>query len=172
MPLVSVVITAHNYGKYLRESIESVLSQHFDDYELIIVNDASTDNSGDILRLYESNPKITIINLHTNVGLSKAANISIKRASGDFIIRLDADDYFDENILLILCNFLLRHPAYGMVYPDYYEVTKHRELVDVVRQQKARDEVKLLDRSALAAGALYRNSCYEAIGGLIRPQRK
>ena len=164
MPKISVVITAHNYAKHLPQSIESVLGQTFDDYELIVVDDGSTDHTADVLAKYASHRQVRILRLD-GVGLAKASNSGIRQSTGEYVIRLDADDYFDENILLVLGNVLDHHAEYGMVFPDYYRVSKYGEVIDQVRQQKVNDEVKLLDRSALAAGALYRRSCYEAIGG-------
>ena len=164
MPKVSVIITAHNYGKYLPQAVGSVLNQTYDDYEIVIVNDGSTDDTVKILDNYKDIEKIKIVNLN-GVGLAKAANSGIRSSNGKYIIRLDADDYFDENILLVLSRVLDRNNEYGMVYPDYYRVNKYNEIIDQVRQQKVNDEVKLLDRSALAAGAMFRRKCYDAIGG-------
>ena len=78
---------------------------------------------------------------------------------------MDADDYFDENILLVESNILDKHPEIGQVYPDYYRVNQYGEIIEHVRLPKVHDEIKLLDRSPLAAGAMYRKSCYLAIGG-------
>ena len=164
MKKISVIITAHNYAKYLPQSVNSVLGQTYDDFEIVIVNDGSTDHTDKVLQRYKDTEKVNIINLD-GVGLATAANAGIRASSGEYIIRLDADDYFDENILLILSNILDKSPEYGMVFPDYYRVNNHGEIIDQVRQPKINDEVKLLDRSALAAGAMYRKSCYEAIGG-------
>lgn len=161
---VSVVITTHNYAKFLPQAIGSVLNQSYDDYEFVVVNDGSTDDTGTVLSRFEAVEKLHIITLE-GVGLAKSANIGIRSSRGKYVIRLDADDYFDENILMILSNILDRHPEYGMVYPDYYQVNKYGEIISQVRQQKINDEVKLLDRSPLAAGAMYRRECYDAIGG-------
>ena len=161
---VSIIITAHNYGKYLRQCIESALNQHYDDYEVIIVNDGSTDYTKNILKVYETNPRVKIFNLG-GIGLAAASNYGIKNSGGEYIIRLDADDYFDENILLIESNILDKHPEIGQVYPDYYRVNQYGEIIEHVRLPKVHDEIKLLDRSPLAAGAMYRRSCYLAIDG-------
>lgn len=161
----SIIITAHNYGKYVREAINSALAQNFNEpYEIVIVNDGSTDNTKDILATFESTDCIKVIEL-PGVGLASACNAGINASCGEYIIRLDADDWFDENILLVQSNILERRPDIGMVYPDYYQVDKFGNIIDHVRLQKIHDEVKLLDRSALAAGALYRRSCYDAVGG-------
>ncbi|MEO5335327.1 MAG: glycosyltransferase [Magnetospirillum sp. WYHS-4] len=164
MTKVSVIITCHNYGRYLAQAIESVLQQTFRDFEIIVVDDGSTDNTPDVIKVFAHHPMVRTLRLD-GIGLARSANAAIRASSGEYIIRLDADDYFDENILLVLANILDRHAEYGMVFPDYYQVTQYGEVIDQIRQPKVNDEVKLLDRSALAAGALYRRSCYEVIGG-------
>ncbi len=165
-PKVSVVITARNYGKYICQCIDSVINQRYDDHEIIVVNDGSTDNTAVILADYERKypGKLGVITLD-GVGLAGACNRGIRASRGEYIVRLDADDYFDENLLLLESNILDSDPHIHMVYPDYYRITRHGEIIDYCRLSKANVEVKLLDRSPLAAGAMYRRECYDAIGG-------
>ncbi|HDI13154.1 MAG TPA: glycosyltransferase family 2 protein, partial [Hadesarchaea archaeon] len=80
MPKVSIIITAHNYGKYLEQCLESALNQNYDDYEVIVVNDGSTDNTAEILRKYED--RVKVINL-PGLGLAAACNRGIAAASGE-----------------------------------------------------------------------------------------
>jgi CMP-N-acetylneuraminic acid synthetase len=165
MAKVSVVVTAHNYGKYLPKCIESILDQNYQDYELIVVNDGSTDNTAEIIRHYQNKcDKMKSVELKGE-GLACACNAGIKMAVGEYIIRLDADDYFDENILMIESNILDNRPEIGMVYPDYYRINQYGEIIEHVRLPRVNDEIKLLDRSPLAAGAMFRKACYEKIGG-------
>lgn len=165
-PKVSVVVTAHNYGKYLPQALDSVINQRYSDWEMIVVNDGSTDNTQEILAGYQERlgNKMKILTLN-GVGLAKASNAGIKLSQGQYIIRLDADDYFDENIFLIEATILDNDPHIHMVFSDYYRINKYGEVIDAYRLQKVNDEVKLLDRSPLAAGAMYRRECYDAIGG-------
>ena len=165
-PKVSVVVTAHNYAKYLSQCLDSVIKQHFQDWELIVVDDGSTDHTPEILDRYQDQypEKIKVLTLES-VGLAKACNIGIRASQGRYVIRLDADDYFDENILLVESNILDTKPDVHMVYPDYYIISKHGEILDSYRLTRVNDEVKLLDRSPLAAGAMYRRECYDAVGG-------
>jgi len=162
--LVSIIITAHNYAKYLSQCIDSALNQNFENYEIIVVNDGSTDHTKDVLKNYESNNKIRIYHLQ-GVGLASASNFGIQKSKSKYIIRLDADDYFDENILLLESNILDKRADTGMVYPDYYLINKYGNIIEHIRLPKVNDEIKLFDRSPLAAGAMYRRSCYDAIGG-------
>ncbi len=91
MALVSVIIPCFNLGKYIQEAVESVLNQSYQDFEIIIVNDGSTDPyTNDLLADYKQ-PKTTVIST-INQGVSAARNTAIKHASGVYILPLDADD--------------------------------------------------------------------------------
>jgi len=161
-PKISVIITAHNYGKYLKQCIESALNQTFKDYEIIVVNDGSTDNTAEILEEFKN--RVKIINL-PGIGLAGACNRGVKASRGEYIIRLDADDYFDENILLIESTYLDKHPEVGLVYPDYYLVDESGRVIEHVRMLKVGEELRLLYRNPLAAGAMFRRKCFDEIGG-------
>lgn len=93
MPKVSVVMPVFNGEKYLVESIESILAQSFKDFEFIIVNDGSSDDSNRIIENFQSNDcRIININSTRNLGISKATNTGIKRSSGNYIALMDQDD--------------------------------------------------------------------------------
>ena len=164
MPKVTVYIPAHNYGKYLSQAIDSVIKQKFDDWELIIIDDGSTDNTADILKIFDDYPKIKIIHQDKR-GLSITNNIALRLSSGQYIIRLDADDYLDENALLVLSNILDTHSDVGLVYPDYYRVDERGEIIDLERRKKIGEEVTLLDLPAHGACTMIRKSCLTELGG-------
>ena len=91
-PLISVVLPVHNGEKYLAESIDSVLAQSFTNFELIIINDGSTDNSQSILRKYEGcDPRVLVV-MRENRGLATTLNDSLQFVRGDWIARMDQDD--------------------------------------------------------------------------------
>lgn len=91
-PKVSVIMPVYNGEKFLREAIQSVLNQTFSDFELIIVNDGSIDNSLDIIKEYaEKDSRIKIIN-QKNTGIVGALNNALKLSKGDYVARMDADD--------------------------------------------------------------------------------
>ncbi len=102
MPKITVYITAYNYGRFVKKSIESVVNQTEQDWELIVINDGSTDDTKKIISEYEKNKKIRIIN-QENKGLNITNNIALRLSKGDYIMRLDADDYLDKNALEIMC---------------------------------------------------------------------
>lgn len=93
MPLVSVIMKSYNHASFVAESIESVLGQDFRDFELIIVDDASTDASRQVIERYaEQDPRIRVIFHERNIGISKVVNDGIDAARGKFIAQIDSDD--------------------------------------------------------------------------------
>jgi CMP-N-acetylneuraminic acid synthetase len=165
-PKISVIVTAHNYAEYLEKCLDSAIKQTHDNYEIVVVDDGSTDDTPEIIReySYEQPDLFTSVRL-SGEGLPTAANAGIEAAEGEYIIRLDADDYFDENILTVLGSYLDSNPDIELVYPDYYTVNDDEEILNHVRLPKVGQEVKLLNRSPLAAGAMYRKSAWEQLGG-------
>lgn len=110
----SVVITSYNYGLYIRESIESVLSQTYDDYEIIIVDDGSRDNTKEIVSTYSSDKRIKYF-YQDNAGQPKAKNRGICESCGEFIAFLDADDIWMPTKLEKQF-ILFADPEVGVVY--------------------------------------------------------
>ena len=96
----SIIIPAYNIANYLDNCVQSVLNQSYENYELIIVNDGSTDNTGKIADkfLLKSN-KVSVIH-QTNGGASKARNNGIKNSTGDYILFLDGDDFWSDTDFL------------------------------------------------------------------------
>ncbi|GMO61942.1 MAG: hypothetical protein Ta2D_08160 [Rickettsiales bacterium] len=102
--LISVIVPVYNVEKYVARCIDSILSQTYTNFELILVNDCSKDNSLKVLEEYETKyknvsvadgcPKITLINLTENVGAAEARNVGYRQAKGEYIHFLDSDDYF------------------------------------------------------------------------------
>jgi len=100
--MFSIIVPVYNVEPYLRQCLESVINQDYSDYEIICINDGSTDNSPAILQKYgKACNQIKIIN-QENHGLSTARNIGIREASGDYILFLDSDDCLEPNALQIL----------------------------------------------------------------------
>lgn len=115
MPLVSVIIPCFNQGVFLDETVDSVLQQTFQDFEIIIVNDGSTDQfTAQLLRHY-NRPKTTIITTD-NQGLAAARNNGIDASNGKYILPLDADDRIGPGYLEEGVDYLESHPDVGIVY--------------------------------------------------------
>lgn len=115
MPKVSVVIPCYNQGVYLDEAVDSVLAQTYQDFEIIVVNDGSTDEfTNDLLSSY-AKPKTRVIRT-ANQGLPSARNNGIREGQGEYILPLDADDRIGPEYLAKAVEVLDRDPGIGIVY--------------------------------------------------------
>lgn len=113
-PMFSVIIPAYNAGKFLDKAVDSVLNQDFDNYELIIVDDGSTDNTLEICNTYAEKFKDKVIVVSKgNKGVSAARNTGIKKACGKYILFIDSDDYIEPNSLSTLSDRIIQ-----LGYPD------------------------------------------------------
>lgn len=115
-PKVSVVISVYNADKFLREALDSIINQSYKNYELIIIDDCSTDNSRSILQEYADSYDIIKLVLNTeNIGLTKNLNKAIQLSEGLYIARMDADDISMENRLKNQVDFLEANPNIDVV---------------------------------------------------------
>lgn len=131
MPKVSVIVPIYNVEKYLEKCINSLLSQTLEDIQIILVNDGSKDNSGNIAREYEKNNKNRITYVEKeNGGLSDARNYGLKYATGDFIAFLDSDDYIEKNAYEEMYNKAIEENA------DYVECDFIWEFPNKIRVDK------------------------------------
>ena len=117
MPKVSVLIPVYNAGQYLAQAIDSILSQTFKDWELILINDGSTDNSEAIIGRYDDE-RIYYLKNETNLGLIKTLNKGIDYCHGEYIARMDADDISQPDRFRQQIRFLDKNPAYAMCGTD------------------------------------------------------
>lgn len=113
-PLVSVVMPVYNASSFIEESISSILQQTFSDFEFIIINDGSTDNSRNIISSY-TDSRIRIIDNEQNLGVIRSLNKGIELARGKYIARMDADDIALSNRFEKQVAFLESNPDYGLV---------------------------------------------------------
>ena len=163
-PKVTVYITNHNYGRYIDQAIKSVLDQLYQDFELIIIDDGSTDDSLEVISKYESLDKVFVI-LQRNRGLNVTNNIALKQARGDYIMRLDADDFLDPHTLELMVSKLDKNPELALVFPDYYEVDEFGEIITQVRRHNFGKDVTLMDQPAHGACTMVRRKVLLEIGG-------
>jgi len=92
---ISIILPTHNGGSYIKQSIESVLKQTYSNFELTIINDGSSDNTEEIIKLF-SDDRIKYVKNKKNLGLQKTLNIGINLAEGEYIARIDDDDYWND----------------------------------------------------------------------------
>ncbi len=103
---VSIIIPVHNTERFLFDTIQSVFSQTFTDYELILVDDGSTDGSREIMRDFEDRPNVRVIELRPARGAAGARNAGLDEAKGRFICFLDADDLWEPEKLADQISFM------------------------------------------------------------------
>ena len=117
---VSIIIPVYNDEKYIGRSIQSALNQDFplNEFEIIVVNDGSTDLTTEVVRGFGN--KIKLIN-QKNMGPVRAANAGFRVAVGDYVVKLDSDDYFEKNLLSTEAKILDTIPEVDFVYSNYYE---------------------------------------------------
>ncbi len=113
---VSVITPCFNHGKYIGEMLDSVMNQSYQDFEVIIVNDGSTDDTAQILNTI-ANERVTIYHT-TNHGPAVARNFAIHQAKGSIILNLDADDMIAPTFLEKCVNIFHNQPNTGIVYGD------------------------------------------------------
>ena len=164
IPLLTVYITNYNYGNYIKQAVESVLNQSFQDYELLIIDDGSTDNSKDIIESYADHPKIKVI-YQQNKGLNITNNIALRLANGKYIMRLDADDYLVDNALEKMTNILEADDDLGLVFPDYFLVDHENNITAEIKRHDFGEDVKLMDQPAHGACTVIRTDFLKAVGG-------
>lgn len=121
MPRFSVVIPVYNKANYIAKTIESVCAQTFDDFELVIVNDCSTDNSIEIAKGF-SDTRIKILEHEKNKGLSGSRNTGINNTSAQYIAFLDADDLWKPEFLERL-DFLIKEYSQASLFASNYEIS-------------------------------------------------
>lgn len=109
-PLVSVIIPVYNVLPYLREALDSVISQTYKNLEIIVVDDGSTDGSGEVCDEYLSDPRVIVIH-QENKGLSGARNIGLNRMTGEYVAFLDSDDAFMPEMIEKMLDALIRNNA-------------------------------------------------------------
>lgn len=127
---VSVIIPVYNAEKYLKKCLDSVMNQTIDNYEVIAINDGSTDDSLNILREYEKKYQVLHIFDQKNAGISKTRNFGINVSKGKYIMFLDSDDYIDRKMLKKLYN-KAENDDLDIVVCDYYEVMSNNKTTEI-----------------------------------------
>ncbi len=161
---ITVYITNYNYGRFIEQAIDSVLNQTEKDFEIIIIDDGSIDNSRAIIDSYRNNPKIKIV-LQQNKGLTTSNNVALKLSQGKYIMRLDADDYLVQNALSKLSSILDKKPNLGMVFGDYYLVDEKNHILEHFQRHDFNNDVELYDQPAHGACTMFRTECLKQLGG-------
>lgn len=133
MPKVSVIIPNYNHAPYLEKRIQSILEQTYQDFEIIFLDDASTDNSREVFAQFADHPKIRAIFNEKNSGSPfKQWNKGVKDSSGHYIWLAESDDYNDPKFLETLVPILDNHPQVGLAYCQSWQVDSQGHQLDTL----------------------------------------
>lgn len=161
---VTIYITNYNYGRFLEKSIQSVLNQSYKNLFLIIIDDNSKDNSKKILKNYKNNKKIKIFLNKRKKGLIKSANLALKNSRGDYILRLDADDYLEKNAIKDLLNNIKNKKKSMMIFPNFYKINENSKIISKYKYNH-KIRYNLYDTPAHGACCLINIKFLRKIGG-------
>ena len=140
-PLFSILMANYNNARYIKQAIESVLKQSSKNWELIIVDDDSTDNSLEIIRHYLKDKRIKLIKHKKNLGCGAAKRTCAKNAKGQILGILDPDDNLHKDYVKIMTKTHLDNPDYGLIYFLHYNCDanlKIKEIAKIARSEERR----------------------------------
>lgn len=164
-PLVSVLIPIHNGEMFLEECLDSVVSQDYPNYEVVVINDASTDNTGEILRSYKG---IRVIDIEKETALSNVLNRGLELCEGEYVARMDADDVMKPGRLSKQVAFLEENPEVGIVGGTVEVINMDSKKIGVWKysDNSTRAKNSLWYTSAFAHPAvMYRKDVVLQVGG-------
>lgn len=184
-PKISIIFTSYNHKEFLIEALEGLLNQTFRDFELIVVDDCSTDGSQELLKKYAIDPRVKLNLLNKNTGsYVHSSNLGASKAVADYIIFAQCDDFAEKTQLESLFNVIIRNPNVGVVYSSSNMIDKNGKNIGCdfdVREKKFRMQCAndaLISRTQMSeyflyscvipnlSAALIRRSLFEKIGGL------
>ena len=166
MPRISVVIPAYNgVSRYVEPAMASVLAQTFRDFELIVVDDASSD---DTVRLISAYPQAHCVRRTHNGGQTVARNNGAQLARGELLAFLDQDDLWEPTFLEELTAVLERNPEAAVIHSDGFQVNERNEILHYDSAMKQTASITQLLRGGhdtATSGSLMRKRCFDSVGG-------
>lgn len=159
---ISVVLPVYNGSENISNAIESILNQTFQDFELIIVNDCSTDNTLEIIQRYSARDgRIKIINNCVNMKLPKSLNVGFANAQGEYFTWTSDDNLFEKNAFETMLAVLELNKEYDMVYANYNRIDEDGNLIGTMELSAPE---KLLYGNVIGACFLYRRDVARKTG--------
>lgn len=159
--LISIVLPTYNGSAYIQQTIDSCLAQTYTNWELIIVDDASTDNTPHIVKTY-TDPRITYIRHTENKRLPKALNTGFDQAKGALHTWISDDNYFKPEALNTLASFLQKHPHIDVVYSNFTTIDKAGKPLKTIYVEPPET---LLFKNNIGASFMYRNHVHKTNQG-------
>lgn len=158
-PIVSIVICTYNDGDYLSWAIRSAQAQTSPDWELIVVNDGSTDQTQEVLASYQEEPRLTVIENEENRGKAKCLNQALKLAKGEWLLELDADDWLTVDCVAQMVTYADEHPDAALFYGNAHEWWERSDQTLIYRGVRTNPPA-IADEEWLSAGFPIAPRCY------------
>lgn len=174
MPKVSIIFSSYNHAKFISKAIDSILAQSFQDFEVIIFDDCSTDNSFEIAEKYKG-AKIKLYKAPYNRGMAINVNEAISLAGGEYIANMNSDDYWHPDKLLKQVEFLDNNPKYAAVFTDVNLVNERDKIIKTSNFKYFENVANRTRQEWLQhwfyhgncicyPSAMIRRSCYDKVG--------
>lgn len=160
MGKVSIVLPTYNRAYFLKQSIDSCLNQTYQDIELIVINDASTDNTGEVIKSYNDS-RIKYLSLDQNIGQIRALNKGFAVSTGKYLTWTSDDNYYAADAIEKMVDFLSQHPKISLVYTNFFCIDKTGK---VFENYEVGAPERLLDYNTIGPCFLYRREVYRVIG--------
>ena len=183
--LVSIIVASYNHAEYLEQRMDSLINQTYENIEIIVVDDCSPDNSIQVLRKYESHPKVKLIIREKNGGWVTVSNQGVEMSLGEFIIFANCDDTCEKTMIERLVASMRTNPTAGISYCRSLMIDEKGGLLgdDFAGREKAfrmkcanavllskKEMSRFLLNSCVIpnlSAALFRKECYLSVGGLV-----
>ena len=154
---ISVIVCTYNHEKWIERCLRSLQNQLYinqKNFEIILIDDGSKDNTKKILRKLKKLENLTVVTNNKNIGLTKSLNKALKISSGRYVVRVDSDDYVHRSFLFLLKFFLDKNRQYHGVCVDYIETNSNEE--EIKRENAMKKQI--------ACGIMFRRECLFELG--------
>lgn len=166
LPTVSIVLAVHNGATYLRAALDSILSQTYSDFEFLIVDDASVDDTASIIASYDDS-RIRLIRNPVNLGLTRSLNLALRSARGEFVARMDHDDVAEPDRIATQVQFLADHAKVGLLGTAVTAIDDAGRELDLIKKPETHDQITRHLASAnclVHPTVMFRRTLLESVG--------
>ena len=165
-PLISILMTIYNHQNFLKDSINSIIKQNYNNWELIAINNGSTDDTSSVLKKIKDK-RIKKVFLKKNIGRTNCLNYGLKKCKGKYVAILDSDDISKFNRVKLQLNFLEKNKKIFLVGSNYYLINENKKIIKNVKNSLIflNNPRSLLYKNLIAhSTVMYRKSMMKKIG--------
>jgi glycosyltransferase involved in cell wall biosynthesis len=171
-PKVSIVMPVLNGEKYIGEAIGSILAQTFSDFELVVIDDGSTDRTPELIEEFRAKMRVTCVRHDRCQGITRSVNDALRHAAGEYISFLDHDDLWFPEFLETQVRYMEQHPEVGMVHSDFQTVDAHGNVLEssvAACRNRGRPSGRVFaelfqNNFIVANSVLIRKKCFDRLG--------